>query len=623
MLKEYKQKTTIPMQNLTNEELVSACITDIQWERIIMHLTLKVYISSRIEEFGFDKNAPLDFYLVTAYNKANAIFKAEKTDEDTYVISLNVTNPSYCDCVPTGTYSIQVCQNDSILCSPVIDGALCPMLPDKSRNFLHNNKTKGYNVNFSVSEEEEALFPVITIADMNRCGLPIFNEETRTDMKPTFRKKYNKTLNQYRHKVIRFLYRFFLGWYGLFKPSKKTVLFMSEQSETLGTNLTSVMNRMHERGLDKDYEIITSARATVAVPHYGIKSWTVLMRKMAKAEMIFLDDHAPVLDWLVLDDSRVTLVQLWHAGAGFKSSGYSRWGHPGCPAPVSCHRQYKFGIAGSRHIAHFFSEVFGINTEQVLPTGMPRMDEFLDPEYRAAKTMELYEKFPIALNKKVLLFAPTYRGKNRADAHYPYELIDFERMAEWCRSKGWVVLFKMHPWVASAVPIPEGCKDVMADVNKYPNINDMFYITNLLITDYSSNIFEYSLMRQPALFFAFDEIQYAFSRGFHRDYESSAPGKVCHTFDEVMTALETEDFDYEKIEEYARVHFDYTDSGASDRVIDWILLGQLPEITVQELKHIDAVNQRLKDIDFSALDPVEESDDDDEQQVNDTDPTAN
>ncbi len=353
---------------------------------------------------------------------------------------------------------------------------------------------------------------------------------------------------------------------------------------------------MLARGMDKDYIILESYRSSVTTPRMGIKSWVEMLKKVAMSDFIFLDDHAPVFDWLVLDKETV-VIQLWHAGAGFKASGYSRWGHIGCPAPYSCHRQYKYGIAGSKNIAHFFSEVWGINDSQVLPTGMPRIDEFLDETYRKKKTGELYKAYPICKGKQVILFAPTYRGKNKASAHYPYELIDFGRLYELCADK-YVVLFKMHPWVSEAVPIAEKYKDRFLDVGTYPNINDLFYITDLLITDYSSNIFEYSLMRRPMLFFAYDEIQYSFSRGFHRPYRESAPGRVCGTFEEVLQAIREEDYEYPKVEEYVAKHFDYIDSKASDRVIDWIILGKMPARIKKELEADAAVKKELETLDF-------------------------
>ncbi len=607
----------IPMVDRQGEHLVRATLTDIEWERIIMHLTVEVETSD-----AFDPAQPLDFYLVAAFYKANAKFKIDKIEGNTYHLSLNVTNPGYCLCVPTGTYFLYICQGTDVLCNPEIGAELAPTLFDKSRTFLHNNKTMGYCVNFSCSDSEEELTPVITIMDMRKAGLRVYNTDDRPETKPTAKKKFMKKFNQFRRWGIKTIYSFLHGWHRLFHKNrcKKTVLFMSEQSETLSTNIMSVYDRMVERGMTEDqYRVLFSARATVAKPHYGVPSWLKMLNKIAQANMIFIDDHAPAFDWIFLKDD-TTLVQLWHAGAGFKSSGYSRWGHDGCPAPYGCHRQYKYGIAGSRQIAHFFSEVFGINTEQVLPTGMPRMDEYMDPEHRASKEAEIRAQYPLVNGKKVILFAPTYRGKNHFDAHYPYQLIDFDRLYKFCGDE-YVVLFKMHPWVSDPVPIPAGYEDKFVDVNKYPNINDLFYVVDLLITDYSSNIFEFSLMRKPMLFFAFDEIQYSFSRGFHRAYEESAPGKVCHTFDEVMDALENKDYKYEKVEEYVKMQFDHIDSHASDRVIDWILLGNIPEDIQESLDAIDKENALLKQLDFSCImeEELSEEEEDDQKGTSDAD----
>ena len=101
------------MTNRLGEQLISATITEIEWERIHMHLTVKVDYSDR-----FDPSKPLDFYLVAAFLMANAKYKAEKLDEHTYRLSLNVTNNGAVMCVPTGTYTIYACQGTDILCAP-------------------------------------------------------------------------------------------------------------------------------------------------------------------------------------------------------------------------------------------------------------------------------------------------------------------------------------------------------------------------------------------------------------------------------------------------------------------------------------------------------------------------
>lgn len=579
------------MENLMDKRQITARVTKLTWERIWLHLEVKITFAE-----GADKDSKLSFYLVNGLYEPKAKLKVTEIEGDTYKLKINITNPGTGLCLPQGTYSMIICQKKCQMAKAEIAESLVKEMSSASRNFLYGGRAKVYSVTFYVTEGDEGLPFIMYVLAGGRTGIsaPVAHAKKGFHPKEELKKKYskiNKPLKVDMYWKYRKLYKH--------KSKKPVVMFMSEQSTSISTNLKAVKDRMIARGLDEDYMIVESYRSSVTNPRQGLKSWMDLLKKMAMSDFIFLDDHAPVLDWLILDKD-TTLIQLWHAGAGFKSSGYSRWGHIGCPAPYSCHRQYKYGISGSKNIAHFFSEVWGINDSQVLPTGMPRIDEFLDKDYRRKKTKELYEKYPMCKDKKVILFAPTYRGTNKANAHYPYELIDFKRLYELCGDE-YVVLFKMHPWVASEVPISDKYKDRFADVGRYPNINDLFYITELLITDYSSNIFEYSLMKKPMLFFAFDEIQYSFSRGFHRAYEESAPGKVCHTFEEVLQAIADEDFDYPKVEEYVEKHFDYIDSHASDRVIDWIILGSLPESVKKELAADAAMKKELETLDFKPI----------------------
>lgn len=581
------------MKNCISEKRLTASVVSAAWERVTLHLTVQLS--------GGNGAVPLEhfqFYAIDEEFHAGAVFEKKLLSETSLELSLNVSNTGDCRALAVGGYYIYVCMEDEIIAKCVAAQEIIPEMENLSRCFLHSSRGRGYLVNFFVSDGEEEL--------------PFFMHVLHTkeeDMNP----KKDKEILLSILKEPFILFRKNAGrirWRMYYKRKRKkyrnrshAVLFMTEQSDTLGGNLQAVKDQMELMGLQKEYEILTSARPASYIPQ-SHKSMKNLLTKLAKAQTIYLDDHAPILDWLWLD-RQSTVIQLWHAGAGFKSSGYSRWGHLGCPGPISCHRQYSYGIAGSKQIGIFFAEVFGINDEQILPTGMPRMDEYLDQDYRAGKERELYEKYPMCKGKKVILFAPTYRGKSRKDAYYPYERIDFDRLYKFCGEE-YVVWFKMHPWVKASVPIKEEHKDRFLDVGTYPNINDLFYLTEILITDYSSNIFEYSLMRKPMLFFAFDKIQYSFSRGFHRDYEEAAPGKICYEFDELMEALENKDYEFEKVGEYVDKHFDYIDSNASKRVIEWTLLGKMPEDIKKAIEKRQNEIKYIQLLDFSELEDMNE-----------------
>lgn len=574
------------MVSYIEEKKITATVIAVRWERIFLYLDVKVEYQSEKE-----RNGELLFYAVDQMYYAQAGFQVTGMEDDVFHLKLNVTNGGENACVSAGEYRLMVVRDDCKMADCEADTAIVGRMSEFSRNFLYADQGKSYTVTFYVEEDADTLPFRFYILAATRTGM-VFPVKTHLRNKIHWINDIKSTWGS-RKNVLCTMYAFFCRLYA--GRRKNTILFMSEQNKVIASNLKAVSERMKERGLDQKYRLLFSARSAASEPQ-GFKSWITLMQKMGQSSLIFLDDHAPLLDWMKLsDDTR--LIQLWHAGAGFKSSGYSRWGHMGCPGATSCHRQYDFGIAGSKNIAPFFSEVWGINDEQVLPTGMPRMDEYLREDYRQKKTEELYGSYPLCKGKKVMLFAPTYRGRGKKTAFYPYELIDFEGLYEACGDE-YVVLFKMHPWVGSKVPIPKKYKDKFTDVGKYPNINDLFYITDLLVTDYSSNIFEYSLMKKPMLFFAYDRIQYAFSRGFHRDYEESAPGKVCYTFEELLDAFRRKDFEYEKVEQYVEHHFDYIDSNASDRVIDWVVLGQLPEEIRAGLARVKEENAHRKGLDF-------------------------
>ena len=574
------------MESKINESGVSVKVCAISWERI--HLRMQLAIEQKKDAIPLDQ---MDVFAVDKNGEAGVLFDTTLLENGRLELYVNITNNGLHKCIPVGTYRIFVCHGNDVLAECETDEELTQRLADDSRAFLYGGQTKEYTVNFYVEDDSDSLPFRMHCMHLSyaKIGFPYLTSFFATEK--SIITGFLKNTRRHIRKIYNFLYN-------VKKNKRKNhVLFMTEQSNTLGTNLVFLEKRMRERGLDKDFVIHTWARKFSDGDH-GTMSWIKLANLLASSEYVFIDDHVPMFDWLQLKDTKI--IQTWHAGAGFKSSGYSRWGHMGGPGPVSCHRQYAYGLCGSRKIAHFFSEVWGINTERVLNTGMPRMDEFQDPKHREMMTEKLYQEFPLAKGKKVILFAPTYRGRSNRDAHYPYELIDWERLDEVCGDE-YVVFFKMHPWVIVDIDIPEKYRSKMIDVKKYPNINDLFYITDILITDYSSNIYEYSLMRRPMLFFAFDEIQYSFSRGFHRPYRESAPGKVCTTFGELMDAIEKKDFEFEKVEDYVETQFDHFDSDACDRVIDWLLLDKMPKDIRDRIQKKDKRMKRIRTTDFSAF----------------------
>lgn len=519
-----------------------------------------------------------------------AEFEILSLQDSSAYLKLNITNTGINRCIVNGTYFVVAVSGTDRYSVAGYEGA-SEKLASWGRHFLYGSNKGIYSVTFLMDEFSET--PILQLLVYNATtrqigNIPPLAQGVPTKKKNLFQKafpavsltkwknKIKRNLKNQKLKLGRALYRYINACHRNFRfGKKKRVLFLSEQDDSLALNMQIVHDRMLERGLQSQFYIDQSLRKRTT-EEQSIFSEIRNLLKIARADILILDDHVPTLDKVKLYPS-VVVIQLWHAGAGYKGVGYSRWGHQGCPGPYSCHRQYTYCISGSSNISGFFSEQFGILDEQIIPTGMPRFDLFCNQENRDKLTKTLYANYPQLNGKFVALFAPTYRGRGRKTAYYPYDKLDFDQLADYCKQKNAVILFKMHPWVTQPVPIPEQYSDCMLDMNTYGNINDLFYVTDLLITDYSSCIYEFSLMRKPMLFFAYDKTQYSTSRGFHRNYDQTIPGKLCEDFESLLNAMRNEDYEFEKASRYVEDHFDQVDDKNADRVIDWLILGKLPE----------------------------------------------
>ena len=299
--------------------------------------------------------------------------------------------------------------------------------------------------------------------------------------------------------------------------------------------------------------------------------WIKLIWTISKQSFVFIDDYSPLFKFINLD-KKTKLIQVWHAGVGFKSVGYARFGFGGPEPYNSCHRKYDYAIVGSKALIPVYGEVFGIGKEKILPYGLPRLDNYLKEEKINSTREELYQKYPELKDKKIILFAPTFRGREQKKAHYPYEKIDLESIYNLCNEKGYMFLIKMHPFIKKKIKIPEKYKTRIKDFSNYPEINDLFYITDILITDYSSNIYDFSLLNKPIILYAFDLDEYQLINKIQRPIREYAPGKVCDNFEEVISAIQNEDFELDRLKKYREENFDNIDSNSSDLIIDNIIL---------------------------------------------------
>jgi CDP-ribitol ribitolphosphotransferase len=355
------------------------------------------------------------------------------------------------------------------------------------------------------------------------------------------------------------------------RPGRHRILFASRLIPEMSGNLKMVYERMVERGLDRDHDLVVLLKPGLT-ERWRFGDRLRLARSLASADVIVLDDSFPPLNWVnVSRDVRV--IQLWHASGAFKTVGYSRVGLP--DPNVRVHKSYTAAIVSSEFDVPFYAEAFGIPEDRVIPTGIPRMDRFFDDTAHAAGVDAARAAFPEIEGRMTILFAPTYRGDTIREASFAFELLDYAALHALCVERDAVVIIKMHPFVLEPLRIPERFRDRLIDGSSRPvDVNDLLFAVDLLITDYSSIVFEYSTLGRPMLFFAYDLDEYIAERDFYVPFESFVPGRIVRTFPEMLDAIRNDDYQAEKVADFASRHFAHHDSGSTDRVIDQLILAR-------------------------------------------------
>lgn len=343
------------------------------------------------------------------------------------------------------------------------------------------------------------------------------------------------------------------------------ILFVSSRREDLTGNIAYVNEILQEKNAKVLFWLVPGKRKYMTYRNY----WK-LAYQIARSKVVVVDDFTPILNEVWAMDHRI-LIQLWHACGAFKTFGFTRVGKDGGPNQTSTnHRYYNYAIVSSDEIRRFYAEGFGIDVKNVKALGVPRTDDFFKESYKSEIWAKLYEQYPQLKDKKVILFAPTFRGNGAGTAHFPFDKFNVKDVLSKLGEE-YMIIIKHHPFVEMKHPVDASVKDRVLDLSMESEINDLLFITDLLITDYSSVIFEASLLNIPMLFYAFDLEDYVVNRDFYYPFKNFVPGKIVRNVDQIVESIGQEDYEQEKVETFKHRFFDQLDGKSSERVADFIM----------------------------------------------------
>ena len=343
------------------------------------------------------------------------------------------------------------------------------------------------------------------------------------------------------------------------------VFFVSDTCDALTGNLQCIYDSIGE-----GYEKQVYCRNKHVHPQTA-EDIRQIARGLATCKYVFLDD---VLNYTEFMDTvpGQQIIQLWHACGAYKKFGFARPdGETGGVRVSKGHRKYTAAIVSAEEIRGCYAEGFDIPVDRIHATGIPRTDVFFDATYKKQAVERVLSKYPAIADKRKILFAPTYRGTRIADANYDFDQLDPKAFLE-ALGEEYTLLLKWHPAMAGnlakGAPYPyerylDGvtCLDVSDD-----DITDLMLASDLMITDYSSAIFEYLLTDKPVIYYVYDIEQYAGARGLFFDFEEYLYGETAHDQEELVRAVQAANLMEDRRQQFRDKFMSACDGHATERV---------------------------------------------------------
>lgn len=362
-------------------------------------------------------------------------------------------------------------------------------------------------------------------------------------------------------------------------PLRSRVVLATAHSARLAGNLVAIRDELAQRRPPIPV-VILAHRPTAGLRGRLAAAWQAIVagHYLATSRVFIVDDYFfPI--YVIRPRHGTTIIQTWHACGAFKKVGYSvlekSFGVDEALARrVRIHSNYDVCLVACQAAAPHYAEAFRQPLEKfVSRLGIPRTDVLFGEE-RLARTREaVRRRYGIPDDRRVVLYAPTFRGDSVIDARATDDL-DLG-VLQAALGDDHVLLIRLHPFVRSRTKLGPSLAGFAIDVSDHPDINELMLVSDVLITDYSSAIYEFALLDRPMIFFAPDYEAYERERGFYFDYRTGVPGPIFETTGPLAEYLRAGVFDTDRVARFRQASFDIADGHSATYVTDELILPSL------------------------------------------------
>ena len=355
------------------------------------------------------------------------------------------------------------------------------------------------------------------------------------------------------------------------KVNRNKVIFVENHQDALSDNYELLYEQLETRGFELHVHYLKVASSGWA----GIILRTLrLIFDMATANCVFVNESNSVFGSFKLRRG-TKLIQVWHACGAFKKWGYSvadkTFGDDKKTLERYCaHSNYTLVPVSGKKVCWAYEEAFGLQSKPgiVKPMGVSRTDVYFKEERKQQAYDKLQTLESFIAGRKIILYAPTFRGDIRT-ATAP-DKMDLKKMLQ--LQDEYVIFIKNHPFVKQKTAIPAECQNFCMEIEEQLSIEDLIIIADICVTDYSSIVFEYALMKRPILFFAYDLEDYYDERGFYYLYDEFVPGPIVCTTEEIIQQIrQIEQFDRKRLEIFCEQYMSGCDGHSTERILEYIV----------------------------------------------------
>lgn len=271
------------------------------------------------------------------------------------------------------------------------------------------------------------------------------------------------------------------------------------------------------------------------------------------SKLIILNDNNYVVSNFKRKGTHV--LQVWHACGAIKKFGNAL----NRKYAIS---NYDYVLSTSSYWKKPYSEAFSVDENHVLNIGMPRTDKLFDDDLKRKYCEELYRKYPQMKDKKVVLYAPTFRG----NIYEGFRNIEFdEEKILNALGEDYILIYKFHPLLGNIQ---------LKNHERIINMNDestyrLFCISDYLISDYSSIVFDYMILHKPILFFVPDLEEYMANVGVYVDI-CKLGYPVCRSENELVENILSYPTTKDNHIKNLNTFIEYQDGKSNQRVIEFI-----------------------------------------------------